>query len=104
MNLGDGLFHRPRTWAGLLIASIGIVLARLVSPAATPDELVSIIYVVGVLFALGGLALVASAIQVRSVRVVACPRCYLANSAEADRCARCDSPLGKEGQGSAASA
>jgi len=94
------MLYRRRTWFGLFLAMLGVVLARLVSITMSSREQASITYVAGVLLALGGLALVMSAIRVTSVHVIVCPRCHIANPLENERCARCGASLpGDDGQG-----
>ncbi len=87
------MFHHPRTWLGLLLALLGIVTVRLLSAMVESEGWATLIYLVGIALALGGLALVASAMQVTFVSGIPCPRCYLVNRADAEKCARCTSPL-----------
>ncbi|MCL5960911.1 MAG: hypothetical protein M1358_16690 [Chloroflexi bacterium] len=89
------MLRRKRTWLGLLLALIGILLARVVSTLTGLEGWTTQTYLLGVVSALGGLAMVASAIQVTSINVIPCPQCYLVNPVEADRCTRCASPLSK---------
>ncbi len=93
------MFRQRRTWLGLFLIVVGIVFVRVLSGMIGPGNWAIFIYLLGVVIALGGLALVASAIQVSSVSVVTCPRCYLVNSAEADKCVRCATPLRKDDDG-----
>lgn len=89
------MLRRPRTWYGLLLCLIGIVLARGAAPAVTPLYIANSVYLIGIVAALAGIVLVASAMQVASVSAVTCPQCFLVSAAEVAVCSRCNTSLNK---------
>jgi hypothetical protein len=81
---------------GLMIAAMGIFLARIDVFFALEKNQLFTISAIGIMLALTGIAIYAAGMPRTVKRVTTCPSCFRKNYAEATFCEKCKKPLLKK--------
>ena len=84
---------KKRKIFGILLAGVGVVLARIEVFLLLENTTLFACTVLGILLAFAGIALYATGMPSTLRRFKACPSCFRKNYAEATICEKCKKPL-----------
>jgi hypothetical protein len=87
---------KKRKILGIILASVGVFLARIEIFMKLEKTILSACAVIGILLAFVGIAVYATGMPSTLRRFKACPSCFRKNYAEATFCEKCKKPLLKK--------